>query len=106
MYARPPRRPPNVRVPENYSGCAFSEPLAPDLPPRYVDVAKPTPELPPPREEKPMPPPPILPVGHGLPLSEGLSFDQLLLLGLILLLMREGGESDAVLSLALLLFCN
>ncbi len=109
MYSRPPRRDASMRVPENYSGNAFSErPM--DLPPHYLDVAAPkreeshreeahcVPPLPPPPPHDPPPqdPPAALPM-------IGLTFDQLLILGLILLLAREGTQNDTVICLSLLL---
>ena len=163
MYSRYHDRP--LRVPENYSGVAFSEAktAAPEKSapsPHRLDVARPTP--PPPderRESLPMPPPPrpmllseredrsetvahrdptpptatktareeqqerhdevreiaaLKPfrglfgqLGHAFPFSHGIGFDELLILGLILLLSQSGeGGSDVVLWLALLLFCG
>ena len=43
---------------------------------------------------------------HGLSIPIGLSFDELLLIGLILLLARSETESDVILWLVLLLFCK
>ncbi len=107
MYSRPPRRDNSMRVPENYSGNAFSERPA-DLPPRYLDVATPKREEYHPREEHcapplPPPPPPHDPHPHPTLPAIGLSFDQLLILGLILLLAREENQNDTVICLALLL---
>ncbi len=99
MYTRPPKRDASLRVPENYSGCAFSE-TERDLPPRYLEVAAPNREPPPPPPVR-LPPPP-----RPMLLTGGLDFDQLLILGLILLLSREAGESDAVICLALLLLVS
>lgn len=45
-------------------------------------------------------------LGKHLPLSQGLGFEELLLLGLILLLSQTDQSSDVVLWLALLLFCD
>lgn len=125
-----------IQIPENYSGCAFSEQKPPTVsakpaprehftPPaelRRVEVAKPTlPELSEavtePKRNEPKPPPqkesPVLPVtnlfgglGKALPISNGLGFEELLLLGLILLLSQTEQSSDIVLWLALLLFCG
>ncbi|MBQ9806520.1 MAG: hypothetical protein IJW49_08465 [Clostridia bacterium] len=127
-----------IQIPENYSGCAFSEqkPIFPSTKPaprehftppaevRRVEVAKPTlPEVKEPvtetKRNEPEPPPQkeesssALPVssffgglGKGLPLSHGLGFEELLLLGLILLLSQTEQSSDIVLWLALLLFCG
>ena len=82
------------------------------------------PPLPPPKEEEPNPheseekknsvqasaPAPFASLfgnlGHSFPFTHGLGFEELLILGLILLLSRNEGESDAVLLLGLLLFCG
>ena len=106
MYSRFPKpsdRP--IRLPEHYSGCAFSD-------------AEPIPHAPPPQ---PSPCPPkeqedspsgmkgeITSIfGRSLNLfSGGLQFEELLLIGLILLLARSEQESDVILWLALLLFCK
>ena len=45
-------------------------------------------------------------VGRAFPFSHGIGFDEILILGLILLLAREEESSDLVLWLALLLFCG
>ena len=170
MYSRyhdRPERP--IQVPENYSGCAFSDrrSSADDLSsysaPRRIDVAKPTPP-PEPNPSQGMPPPPrtiLLPppkeqtrreppceektptqapppcaerskeetahredhrersaaflqpfqglfgnVGPAFPFSHGLGFDELLIIGLIILLSHSGQDSDLILWLALLLFCG
>ena len=153
MYSRYHDRP--VHVPENYSGCAFSDRPAKETPPAApyrLDVGKPTPApssdrkdpsvMPPPpraviipkKDDAPPPPPPaeekerhepheekrehhdaafLQPfqglfgnIGHAFPFSHGLGFDELLLLGLIILLSQNEGDSDVVLWLALLLFCG
>lgn len=107
----------------------------PSAPVRYPEATKPTPikipkEDPPPMEEQKKPSPPPLPiplpppkshsaphtpqpiqgllgaVGSAFPFSHGLGFEELLLLGLILLLGRTSQDSDVVLWLALLLFCG
>ena len=105
MYSRFPKpsdRP--IRLPEHYSGCAFSE-------------AEPNPHAPPPpspcpqkeREDSPscMKREITSMFGRSLNLfSGGLQFEELLLIGLILLLARSEQESDVILWLALLLFCK
>ena len=105
MYSRFPKpsdRP--IRLPEHYSGCAFSE-------------AEPNPHAPPPpspcpkkeREDSPscMKGEITSVFGRSLNLfSGGLQFEELLLIGLILLLARSEQESDVILWLALLLFCK
>ena len=45
-------------------------------------------------------------LGHAFPFSHGLGFEELLLLGLIILLSRNENESDVILLLGLLLFCG
>lgn len=45
-------------------------------------------------------------IGAGLPFSNGIDFDSLLLLGLILLLAGDGGDTELLLLLTLLLFCT
>lgn len=44
-------------------------------------------------------------IGGGLPFANGIDFDSLLLLGLILLLAGDGGDTELLLLLTLLLFC-
>ena len=117
MYSRfSHRKDPSVKIPDHYSGCAFS-PTSPDEPTRFLEVAKPTPQehatryaeppLPLPdedvcREETPTPPP--LPTVHPRHfLTDELDFDQLLILGLILLLWGNERDGDVVLWLGLLL---
>ncbi len=153
-----------VQIPENYSGCAFSDRSrdgsATPTPPHRLDIAKPTPperEDAPPRQEetgsrpsapplhrpeKTLPPPkkppeppkqpsyqmqdpPIQPmplppqehttpvfrelfekIGVSFPFSHGIGFDELLILGLILLLSQNEADSDLILWLVLLLFCG
>lgn len=157
MYSRYHERPERpVRLPENYSGCAFSAREAEKggevgeerSVPRRVEIGRPTPPparpaeeaLPlPERDERRAEMPPKLPVvaeesdeeedapntaaspagailkpfggllgnvGHAFPFSHGIGFDEILLLGLILLLSRDEEGSDLVLWLALLLFCG
>lgn len=45
-------------------------------------------------------------LGGSLPFSKGLDFDQLLILGLILLLLKNDRDSDVILWLGLLLLCG
>ena len=45
-------------------------------------------------------------IGIGLPFSHGIDPDSLLLLGLILLLAGDGGDTELLLLLTLLLFCG
>lgn len=122
-----------IHVPENYSGCAFAEPerTQPSAPPRQIEVAKPTPTPPPPEppevekrteeaeretasaHEETRPTAVLSPIGGFLgplgkhfPFSHGMGFEELLLIGLILLLSQSGVDSEVVLWLALLLFCG
>ena len=89
MYSRPQGRPTKpLRVPENYNGCAFSEPPPPPPP-----VAEPS----------SLPPPPSLPLPENVP---HLQSDDWLLLGLILLLTRNGTDVELILLLTFLLFCG
>lgn len=167
-YHSPSDRP--IRVPEHYSGVAFSEkaqkPTEP-TPQRQVEIASPTPPTerversvgmpPPPRPillppkeapfkhaEQPTKAPPLPPpaaeyasaernadkkelpthnpignaaflqpfrglfgqMGSAFPFSHGLGFEELLLLGLIVLLSSCEQGAEIVLWLALLLFCG
>ncbi len=132
----------DLRLPENYSGCAFpreateKERTHTSPPPSFLHdppLTKKPPADPPPLilpsvpeedpptsendacKEAPSPAPssaPPLPAptdapAHGLlsHLSKGLDFDQLLIMGLILLLLHSGEDSEMVLWLVLLLFC-
>lgn len=137
MYSRYHNEKP-IRIPENYSGCAFTEQKtsfgSTNFPPREhftpssevrrVEVAKPTlPEPickpiaheevksekePIPREEPAARPAasPLGGLGKSSFFSQGLGFEELLILGLILLLSQSEQDSDIVLWLALLLFCG
>ena len=140
MYSRFQNRPdPDIRIPEHYSGCAFSKPSpsAPKKPDENVSPVKTrphpvTPTKPSPPPHKSPPPALLLPpheeqeentsktqsppvslmekpferLGKAFPFSHGIGFDELLLLGLILLLSQSGKDEDTVLWLALLLFCG
>lgn len=139
MYSRFPGRTDRpIRLPENYSGCAFSSappqvPSPPEAPSEHPPMqgpftSMPPPEAPPkgamPKEEDMIPPgpmvspppdrrPPEIPdtlrslFGGKFPaFPGGMDFDELLLLGLIILLSHTEQQSDIVLWLALLLFCK
>ena len=146
MYSRfPPERREKIRLPEHYSGCAFS-PNHPYPPPAsenrerkeansYDPVDRKndahTESQKDERENFPKETPTVLSNeennrrdstppsaetkkatglslfgDHGLSIPIGLSFDELLLIGLILLLARSETESDVILWLVLLLFCK
>ena len=105
MYSRFPRSSDHpIRLPDHYSGCAFSETESPhaDPPPPHTQ----------PSHEPPTPTSCIKGeitsiFGRSFNLfSGGLQFEELLLIGLIILLARSEQESDVILWLALLLFCK
>ena len=129
MYSRFPRRSePSVQIPEHYSGCAFSPseqpPFEKKLPPSPDPVCAQSPK----KEEGEhhgqeiaLTAPDHTPVsascggnlhdglrsifGGSLPFfPSGMNFEELLLIGLILLLARNDQENDVILWLALLLF--
>lgn len=106
MYSRYPDR-----LPEHYSGCAFRQGRE-DRPPISVPFSEaPPPPPPPPPPPVPLPKPKEKPscdlFGGALPvLPGGLEGDELLLVGLILLLARSGEGADILPWLALLLFCK
>ena len=120
MYSRSTGKSEPFKIPEHYSGCAFSQATQEaHKPPPALGVAKPS--APPPREaESPPPPPshhekpqesptpPSLPVlgGLGGAFRRGIGFEELLLLGLILLLSQTDADSHLSLMLGLLLFCG
>ncbi len=134
MYSRPPARSDrrskdSLRLPEHYSGCAFS-PGSPhntvlenDGSPTATFHATPS-QSPQEPHKPPQPPsdsgcdncPPSLPMlaggvgelfgGHLPSFLGSIGFEELLLLGLILLLSHTEGSSDVILWLALLLFCK
>ncbi len=113
MYSRPHRQSEQpIHVPENYSGCAFS-PATDDR----IQNPTPTPntvaEVPPPPKEKELPNPQssiktdVTSLFSGpLNMLGGIRFEELLLIGLIILLARTEQGSDVILWLALLLFCK
>lgn len=110
-----------VRLPENYSGCAFPRDAVqkPSAAPPHYDpppIKKPLTDPPPAASESPEDPSetqaepcakeiPTPPARPSLSVPLGMDFDQLLILGLILLLLHGGEDSEIVLWLVLLLFC-
>ena len=129
MYSRYyPNRREEIHLPENYSGCAFPkasgdtealpapilrDPPPTKRPPEEPPCASPDPSvlLPPPVPISAPPPPDKEdarpPYASGLlsQLTHLFEFDQLLIMGLILLLLQSGEETETVLWLVLLLFC-
>ena len=123
MYSRFPNRAErNVQIPEHYSGCAFSPsnqpPLeegrlpAPPAPFRQSSDAEPPPSPICPPHESPKEDTADQAVSRALrhtfggPLPffpAGMNFEEILLIGLILLLARSDQENDIILWLALLL---
>ena len=119
-----------IQIPDNYGGCAFSSASAPPVrhftPPsdlRHPGIAKPTlpppkdtpsgscappvQEAPEPHEEQAVSAAPKSPLAlGGFPFAHGLGFEELLILGLIVLLLHSEQGVDTVLWLALLLFCG
>lgn len=145
MYSKYSSSSDPIKIPEHYSGCAFSTPKSTPVPPKrssaLLEVGKPSPtvsSVPPlkpvtvpaeePKEEttvseteesKPIDPDKEKAVavsspfsslfgniGSAFPFSHGIGFEELLILGLIILLSRNEEESDVVLLLGLLLFCG
>ena len=121
MYSRfQDRRDVPLRLPENYSGCAFSPPpnppldLSPPAPPP-VPTAIPTVAADAPTEapltpeapfSKEAPPAASVPSAPPTAPPPGRSYDDVLLLGTILLLWRNAEDSDVLPFLVLLLFCG
>lgn len=93
-FPRPADRP--RRLPEQYSGCAFTEDDRGSVTPHRLEVANP---VPPPPEACPAPPPP----SPSFPFATGLDFDELLILGLMLLLAGNEHNSEIIPMLGLLL---
>ena len=122
MYSRFPNRAErNVQIPEHYSGCAFSTskqapqeaptPLAPPPPPQHsseTETPLPTAVTCDANKEDNADREVSRALRHtfGGPLSffpAGMKFEEILLIGLILLLARSDQENDIILWLALLL---
>ena len=113
MYSRPHRQSEQpIHVPENYSGCAFS-PALDDRSQNPQTVPNIAAEVPPPPKEKELPKSQsgiktdVTALFSGpLNMLGGVRFEELLLIGLIILLARTEQGSDVILWLALLLFCK
>ena len=113
MYSRPhrPSEPP-IHLPENYSGCAFSSSTDRNIqtPPTVTNLA--TKKELPITEKQPPKPQDVLNnditalFSGPLAMIGGIRFEELLLIGLIILLARTDQGSDVILWLALLLFCK
>ena len=62
------------------------------------------------QERKPSLPSPLLPLfgnlGHAFPFSHGIGFEELLILGLLILLSRNNCDTETILLIGLLLFCG
>ena len=110
---------------EHFSPRRYPEPAKPTPPKPTQDFHSPqhssSPSIPislpvptsiphPQKEKPPTAPQPIQgllgSIGSAFPFSHGLGFDELLIIGLILLLGRNSQDSDMILWLALLLFCG
>ena len=113
MYSRyHGRQDAGIELPRGYGGNAFSAERT-ETGSGRIEIARPTAESVPavePQHPSPPPPPPLtarlLPMGKGFPLAHGIGFEELLILGLILLLSQSDAGSDTVLWLCLLLFCG
>ena len=109
MYSRYPNRPAHpAKLPENYSGNAFRKepspeavdrPCPPEPPPPPPMALIPKPDRKPPHPERPL-------LGQVGSLLDSISFEEALLIGLILLLAGTDQSSDLSLMLALLLLCG
>ena len=122
MYTRVPsgRMPRGMRVPENYSGNAFRAYEPPPTPPPPRETPKPDepdlPDVPPqnaesapadlPKAEEPSTAvAKQAPFGLHLPFAGlHLGFEELLLIGIILMIAQEGKNDDVIWLLLLLLF--
>lgn len=107
--------------PQKISPAPGPEIAKPTLPP-HREAAEPAPEEIIAREEEVVPTPAPVPIepeakksvpsglfggiGKAFPFSHGIGFEELFLLGLILLLARDESDRDTVLWLGLLLFCG
>lgn len=106
----PPRESREERAPAAHSVPTSASPPPYSFPPLPLPIAPPHPERAVPPEAPPVPAP--LPkafggLGNSFPFSHGLSFDELLILGLMILLAgSEKKELDLLPYLGLLLFCG
>ena len=109
MYSRFPRNTNTpIRLPDHYSGCAFSETdntkAVHSEPPQIHFSSEETKNISPHSDNRC-----AFPSSFGKSVTQflgGMQFEELLLIGLIILLARSEQDSDIVLWLALLLFCR
>lgn len=125
MYYRPytrrpspePEVPPEIRIPENYSGNAFSphEPPAPPEPeeehlPQEPEAVEAGETAEPQKKQEKSLLSSLLPVGlaDSFPFGHGIGTEELLLIGVMLLILHgpDRGDHDVLLLLGLLLFCG
>jgi hypothetical protein len=107
MYSRYPKSSQSpIHIPEHYNGCAFSDTSIPETPSSPTKEAPPSPtplEINTQKSFSSL----FNPFGGSFGLLRGgLGFEELLLIGLILLLSHSEQENDTILWLALLLFCK
>ena len=113
----------SLRLPENYSGVAFSDRATgkdeSERSPRTLEIS--TPSHPPKNDAEPEPQaqkplkdnPPAFGTSllggiskDGFPFAHGIGFEELFIIALIILLSKSEESSDVVLWLTLLLFCG
>ena len=112
MYSRPHKHSDSsIHLPENYSGCAFS--ASDEAPPRHSPLPHPPAESPPTEREKSVSQSQDFIkkdiaslFSSPISLLGGVHFEELLLIGLIILLAKTEQGNDVILWLALLLFCK
>lgn len=119
MYSRYEKSREGIRLPAHYGGSAFSnnkatapKPLAP--PPYTPPVTKQPPEPPPPVCPPPSREAPLVAargeddraLKAGFPFLHGLGFEELLIMGMILLISQGENAADTVFWLTLLLLCG
>ena len=107
MYSRYPKSSQSsIHIPDHYSGCAFYNTPTQEASPPSIAEAPPSTQAIEGNEPKSYAPL-SNPFGGAFGfLRGGLGFEELLLIGLILLLSHSEQENDTILWLALLLFCK